>query len=465
MADEGLDGIAHRLSQALHESLAVAAIVILNAHRRLPLVLADVERHAELRDVELQILHVQFPSSALIALEHAHLIGKHDFGRQVVVGCDLGEGIVLVAQRLVEVLAGGLQEVHHTLLANEAAHCQRVDKHAHGVADAQVGAPVADGTEADALLVGEAGQRVEGGSQRDVGRREVVLPAKGLYLLEVKGCHGLADGSLLLGIGQVGSHFGDTFALAELAVEEVAGFPVVGSTLGCFLLGHKGGKGEVFGLDGLAIHERAKLVEEDVERTAVDDQVVNVGQQADMLLGGDDFEAVERTLFQVERAHELAFVIGELRFGHRVSRDDGLLFRLADLHDVAAFASEVDGEFRMHPHQRLQRLSQSFGVGILREDEQRWNVVNRADGLLHAVDVDTHLGIRKRNADRLVRTTLRTIVLHSFDSLNSLNSFSQHLLEDFVLDALQRASLRQRLRVEGYAETLVDLNGQLDGSD
>ena len=198
-----------------------------------------------------------------------------------------------------------------------------------------------------------------------------------------------------------------------------------------------------------------------------------------MLLGGDDFEAVERTLFQVERAHELALVIGQLRFGHRVSRDDGLLFRLADLHDVAAFASEVDGEFRMHPHQRLQRLSQSFGVGIFREDEQRGNVVNRADGLLHAVNVDTHLGIRKRRRHRLVSTPLRTIVLRSLrsarsdafvakrrkNSFVSLNSFSQHLLEDFVLDALQRASLRQRLRVEGNAETLVDLNGQLDGSD
>ena len=58
-------------------------------------------------------------------------------------------------ERLVKVPAGFIEKVHHGLLANLRTQCQCVDEHPHRVADAQVGTPVADGGNANLLIVGE----------------------------------------------------------------------------------------------------------------------------------------------------------------------------------------------------------------------------------------------------------------------------------------------------------------------
>ena len=59
-------------------------------------------------------------------------------------------------QRLVEILAGVFDEFHDRLITNGGTQCQRVDEHADGVADAQVGTPVADGGDAQLFAVGES---------------------------------------------------------------------------------------------------------------------------------------------------------------------------------------------------------------------------------------------------------------------------------------------------------------------
>ena len=91
-----------------------------------------------------------------------------------------------MSQRLVEVGAGLRQEVHHRLLTNLGTHGQGIDKHAHRVTDAQVATAIADGGDANLLVVGEARERIEHRGQREVGRREVVLFAENLYGTEVQ---------------------------------------------------------------------------------------------------------------------------------------------------------------------------------------------------------------------------------------------------------------------------------------
>ena len=75
-----------------------------------------------------------------------------------------------MAQCLIKVLAGFVQELHHTLLTNLGTQCQRVDEHTHSVADAQVGTAVTNGGDAELIIVGKAGQRIEGGCQHVVSR-------------------------------------------------------------------------------------------------------------------------------------------------------------------------------------------------------------------------------------------------------------------------------------------------------
>ncbi len=97
LSDEGVGGVAHRLCQALHKATAVAAVVVLYAHARLALlVVGDEEGYAELRSVRLKSLYADRLAFVPEVVEYTQLIGKHYLGREVVVGCYLGERIFLV---------------------------------------------------------------------------------------------------------------------------------------------------------------------------------------------------------------------------------------------------------------------------------------------------------------------------------------------------------------------------------
>ena len=431
LRDEGVHGVADRLRQAAHELCAIASVVVLHAHRRLSLVVANVEGDAELRDVELEAFHLHLRASTHIVFEHAHLVGEHDLGTEVVVGGNLRERIVFVLQRLVEVAAGQLDEVQDTLLANLAAHRQRVHEHTHGVADAQVRASVADGADADAFLIGETRQGIERRSKGEVGCRDVVLAAEGLHLFEVERCHNLAGVALLKWVGEVAGHLRHALALSQLGVEEVAGSLMLAASLCLLLFGHEVGIRQVLGLHFTTIHQVAQLMQEEVHRTAVDHQVMDVDQQAYMVLCGDDLEAVQRSLLQVERLHELALIGLQLLCRHRVACDDDFLLRIADLHHVGALAAEVYGELRMQLYQCRERLRQTVGIGVLREGQQCGEVVEGAGRLLQAVHVDAHLRIRQRSAHGPVGLLLVWCLLRFGCSFLSIAA--QHLAEYLIL--------------------------------
>ena len=188
----------------LHQVTAVAAVIVLYADaRRSRFVINDVESDAELRNIQLKVLNLKRLTFANILADHTHLVGEHDFSREVVVVGNLREGIVFVPQGLIEVFAGLVQELHHALFANLGTQCQRVDKHANGVANAKVGTAVAEGSDAQLLVIGEARKCVECCGQGEVCRREVVLTAETLSRIEIQPADDRFNNALLLGIGQV----------------------------------------------------------------------------------------------------------------------------------------------------------------------------------------------------------------------------------------------------------------------
>ena len=145
---------------------------------------------------------------------------------------------------------------------------------------------------------------------------------------------------------------------------------MLAASLSLLLFGHEVGIRQVLGLHFTTIHQVAQLMQEEVHRTAVDHQVMDVDQQANVVLGGDDLEAVQGSLFQIERLHELALIGLQLLCRHRVACDDDFLLRIADLHHVGALAAEVYGELRMQFYQCRERLSQTVGIGVLRKGQQ-----------------------------------------------------------------------------------------------
>ena len=162
LTDEGIGRIADRLCQTLHRFVAIASFVVLQAHARLARrVVHDEEGEAELRSIRLEELDGNRLAFVLVVFENAHLIGKQNFGGEVVVGGDACKRIRLVLQRFVEVLTGFVEEFQNALFTNLGTQRQRIDEHTHRVLDAQVGTSVADGGDTELLVVGEARQRVE----------------------------------------------------------------------------------------------------------------------------------------------------------------------------------------------------------------------------------------------------------------------------------------------------------------
>ena len=135
--------------------MAVTTIVVFYYHARHAFFFLNVECNAELRCIQLKRLYFKLLTIDNILVNHSHLISEHDFGRQVVISGNLCERIFLVGQSLVKDLAGLFQEVHHLLFANLGTQGQCVDKHARRIAYAQVGTAVADGGDANLLVVGE----------------------------------------------------------------------------------------------------------------------------------------------------------------------------------------------------------------------------------------------------------------------------------------------------------------------
>ena len=144
--------------------------------------------------------------------------------------------------------------------------------------------------------------------------REIVFLAKFLHRIEIQLAEGLADSALLHGIGQVGRHFGDALHLAQTLVEEVLGIKIARTVFGSLLVSDESRIADGFGFNLFAVHQVAQLVQEQVEGAAVEDQVMHIGQEVNILLGGDNFHAVQRALPQVKRSYKLHFVFLQLRF-------------------------------------------------------------------------------------------------------------------------------------------------------
>ena len=459
LTDERHRSIGDGTGQALHQRAAVAAVVVLQADARLARRIGhDVEGDAELGRIGLEVLHRHRLTLVVMTFENAHLIGEHDLGGEVVVGGDAREGIGLVAQRFVEVAAGLAEELGDRLPADVGAQGQRVDKHAHRVADAQVGAAVGDGGDAQLITVGEARERIEGGRQKMMRRRDAPLTAESVNRLEVQRAEDRLSDALILGIGEVGRHFRDALHPAQTLLEEVAGGSVFSAVFRSLLRRNEVGVGERLGLYPSTVHQRAQLVQEEVERSAVEDEVVYIGQEIDALGGLDNLHAVERSLPQVEGLDELLHILLHCSLVHPALSYDDRLFDVDHLNDVAALAVEMHAELGMRLDDRLHGGGELLDIGAAGETDGRRNVVDRRGGLLHAIHIDTHLRVRQRY--------LAHVGMRGFGCWLALSEAAAHEgLQNLVLDALHTARLGQRLGIQGHAEALVDLYGELDGHD
>ena len=144
------------LGQGIAQTVGVEGIIVLNNHAtRL-----NLNVNLELRHVQLQQFLADGLSAYGVLRQHAHLIGIGDGRMETIIGGDAGKGIVLVAQCLVEGIAGLTEEVGHRHVIDTEAEGEGVDEHTHGVGNLQVRTATADGTEIYIAVVGVAADNV-----------------------------------------------------------------------------------------------------------------------------------------------------------------------------------------------------------------------------------------------------------------------------------------------------------------
>ena len=256
-----------------------------------------------------------------ILREHAHLIGVGDSGHETKVGSDTGEGIVLMAQRLVEGLAHLFQVFAHRHIADVQTEGERVDEHTHRIGNLQIRASAADGAEIHFAVVGVTRDDIARGSEEEVSRCNFLLTAEGGSLDIIGRADSLADKALLVSLGQVGRNLARAFTSLQFLGEELLG-GLEGITLFCLLLvADEIEIGIVLFLDGGTVERAAYLTNQQIGRTTVEHKVMNIQKQMDSTCGLHDLETVERCFIQVERAHELILIgrqrlIAHLRDGY-----------------------------------------------------------------------------------------------------------------------------------------------------
>ena len=118
--------------------------------------MSDEESDGELRHAQFQTFHFEGFTLAEVLLGYSELIDILYLWHQAIVGSNLREGIVLVTQRCVKILAHHVQELFDSLVAYFRSNSQRIDEHTRRIVDAQVGTPVADGSYAQLIIISKA---------------------------------------------------------------------------------------------------------------------------------------------------------------------------------------------------------------------------------------------------------------------------------------------------------------------
>ena len=215
--------------------------------------------------------------------------------------------------------------------------------------------------------------------------------------VEIQRGDGFADGALD-GIRQVGTNLRGGLHHRHPFFEEVCGSLIFRPSLGGLFSHHVCGVIQVFGFDSLAIHEAAKLLQEDVGRAAVEHQMMHIHQQIGLLFGSHYFKTIERTRAEVERLREVLFILRQFFLTHLFHGNLYHLLQINGLYDTLIAIAEVDSHLRMRLDECLDSLGKCCCIGILLELNAIWNIVQRRGGILQAVEIDAGLGVGERDA-------------------------------------------------------------------
>ena len=230
-----------------------------------------------------------------------------------------------------------------------------------------------------------------------MSRRDLMLAAEVADGIHVDGRGSYSDDALVMRVRQVRRNLSRSFYCPQATLEVVTCSGIVSTFLCLFLCHDEGGIAHTLGFYLATVHQVAQLMEEDVVRTAVEHEMMEVGEQIDLLCCLYNLQPVQGSLIQVERLHELEFIVRQLVLTHLSQWDvDGLL-QVLHLSNLGVFCLEVYAQLRMSLHKGPQGCGKSLHVGRERERYLQGYIVDSRGGVLHAIHINTCLGIGKRD--------------------------------------------------------------------
>ena len=142
-------------------------------------------------------------------------------------------------------------------------------------------------------------------------------------------------------------------------------------------------------------------MQEDVNRTTVENEVVHIHQQIGLLFGSHYFEAIERSRAEVERLHKVLFIASQLLLlAHLLDGNLYGLFQIGGLYDALFAITKVNGHLWMCLDKCLDGLGKCCSIRILLELNAVWNIVQRRCRILQTVEIDASLGVGERDTVR-----------------------------------------------------------------
>ena len=322
--------------------------------------------------------------------------GEHGVGGNVEVTdeVDIGIGIVLPAS--FRHLLGGTQEIEYGgVVIEPGKHGNCPDGHSHGAGVALILAPVIYRRVIRLLFIVEPGEQERIRRGEDGAAEYAVFLAEGVQPrhLHVQRPEQVAfRGSRSLEIGEEGS--------AGVAAVEGLGIPflalrkglapvVPGLRLGD--LGHRNG----LGLKLLACIGLVDVLEDDLHRGAVDDDMVEVREEVEMLPVLHQPDVEEPSPIQLEGPHEPVLGLLDVRYGLERALP-AFILRIQGLHGVAVAARFDAGEERgvrldCGLHSRTEALTVEASV----KDVHIWKIVEYLSLMGDTLGIDAILAAGK----------------------------------------------------------------------
>ena len=165
---------------------------------------------------------------------------------------------------------------------------------------------------------------------------------EGCRFFEIRRTDSLADKALFIRFGQVGRNLTTTLTGLQLLGKELLGSFKVVTLLSLLLVADKVEIGVTLFLNRRSVEHTANLTNQQVGRTSVEQQVMNIHQQVYPTRRLHHLEAIERRLLQVERLYELILVGRQCLIAHLNNRHLHRYAVCQGLHDGIAFSGKMD---------------------------------------------------------------------------------------------------------------------------